>query len=77
MQQQQNGAHDLPFFQVRAVSVRVSIETALKDLKRGKESCGEIMNSDGHKPTDGMIFWINCTKLLDAMYLICTYTVIY
>lgn len=37
---------------VRAVSVRVSIEIALKDLKRGREFYGEGVNPDGQKPTD-------------------------
>ena len=37
------------------MSVRVSIEIALKDLKRGREFYGEGVNPDGQKPTDGML----------------------
>ena len=50
-------------FQVRAASVRVSIETSLKDLRKGKESIGEGIATDGHKPTDGMLLTFVCTSL--------------
>ena len=43
------------FMQVRASSVRASIESTLRDLKAGVESAGVEVSISGQKSTDGMI----------------------